>query len=139
MKSPSGAVGQIDLSRHANYGYEQRVEVFGAGGVISSDNVRTLSSQLFNTRGCSQPPLKHSFPKRYADGYNLKMGHFIDAIKNVENVLVSKDDVLRSWCIVDAIERSFHSGKPMSLDWYVIGWTGEGVGGYSSKYFFNYS
>ena len=97
MKFPSGAVGQIDLSHHANYGYEQRVGVFGAGGVISSDNVPrgnvpTLSSQLFNTRGCSQPPLKHSFPQRYAEGYNLEMGHLIDAVINGENVLVSKDD-----------------------------------------------
>lgn len=56
MKSPSGAVGQIDVSSCYYVGYDQRIEVFGAGGLISIDNVPTLSSQLFNTRGCSKPP-----------------------------------------------------------------------------------
>lgn len=116
MKFPSGTIGQIDLSRHAVYGYDQRVEAFGANGMITSENVHSLSSQLFNTNGCSRPPLKHSFTQRYADAYILEMGHFIDAIKKRENLLVSKDDVLRSWHVVDAIERSFHSGKPVSLD-----------------------
>ena len=33
MKFPSGAIVQIDLSRFAAYGYDQRVEVFGEGGM----------------------------------------------------------------------------------------------------------
>ena len=115
MKFPSGIIGQIDLSRHAVYGYDQRIEVFGAGGMITSDNISTLSSQLFNTSGSSQPPLKHSFPQRYAEGYALEMSHFINAVQKKENLRVSKDDVLRSWYVVDAIEKSFHSGKPVTL------------------------
>ena len=86
------------------------------------------------------PPTEAFISQSYANGYNPEIGHFIDVMKNEESALVSKDDVLRSWRIVDAIDRSFHSGKPLALDWYVIGWAGEGVGGYSSKQFmFNYS
>ena len=116
MKFPSGAIGQIDLSRHAVYGYDQRIEVFGAGGMLTSDNVSALSSQLFNTSGSLQPPLLHSFPQRYAKGYELEMRHFINAIRRKENVSISKDDVLRSWNVVDAIEKSFHSRKPVTLE-----------------------
>ena len=116
MKFPSGSIGQIDLSRHAVYGYDQRIEVFGTGGMITSENVPALSSQLFTASGSSQPPLKHSFIQRYAESYILEMSHFIDLIKKKENLRITKDDVLRSWHVVDAIERSFHSGKPVTLE-----------------------
>lgn len=115
MKFPSGIIGQIDLSRHAVYGYDQRIEVFGADGMVTSDNVPALNTQLFKTDGSSQSPLKHSFPQRYADGYTEEMNHFINAIRRKESLRVSKDDVLRSWHVVDAIEKSFHSGKPVTL------------------------
>jgi len=115
MKFPSGVIGQIDLSRHAVYGYDQRIEVFGADGMITSENVPSLSSQFFTTSGSSQPPLKHSFPQRYAEGYISELNHFINAIKRKENLRITKDDVLRSWHVVDAIEKSFRSGKPVTL------------------------
>ena len=115
MKFPSGAIGQIDLSRHAVYGYDQRIEVFGAEGMITSDNSSALNSQLFKRSGISQPPIKHSFPQRYADSYEKEMSHFIYVVKKKENLCLSKDDALRTWHVVDAIERSFFSGKPVTL------------------------
>ena len=36
---PSGSLGCIDLSRFANYGYDQRLEVFGAKGMVQVKNV----------------------------------------------------------------------------------------------------
>ena len=35
---PSGSLGSIDLSRFANYGYDQRLEVFGAKGMLQAKN-----------------------------------------------------------------------------------------------------
>ena len=32
----NGAIGTIDNSRKAVYGYDQRVEVFGSGGMVRS-------------------------------------------------------------------------------------------------------
>ena len=115
MKFPSGAIGQIDLSRHAVYGYDQRIEVFGEEGMITCDNSPALNSQLFKRSGISQPPIKHSFPQRYADSYEKEMSHFINVVKKKGNLRVSKDDALRTWHVVDAIERSCHSGKPVTL------------------------
>ncbi|XP_044173198.1 myo-inositol 2-dehydrogenase-like [Acropora millepora] len=115
MKFPSGAMGQIDLSRHAVYGYDQRIEVFGGGGMVTSDNVPAFNSQMFSTGGKLQVSLKHSFCERYADSYVLEMNHFINVIRNKESLLVSKDDVIRSWNVVGAIEKSFQSGKPVTL------------------------
>ena len=115
MKFPSGAIGQIDLSRHAVYGYDQRIEVFGAEGMITSDNSPALNSHLFKRSGISQSPLKYSFPQRYAHAFASEMSHFINVVKKKENLCLSKDDALRTWRVADAIERSFHSGKPVTL------------------------
>ena len=115
MKFPSGAIGQIDLSRHAVYGYDQRVEVFGSNGMLTSDNSSSLNVTHSHSVGSSQQPIKFSFPQRYAEAYNLEMDHFINVIKKKENLLVSKDNVIRSFNVVEAIEKSYRTGKPVSL------------------------
>lgn len=115
MKFPSGAIGQIDLSRHAVYGYDQRVEVFGSGGMLTSDNQSTLGATYFHTTGSTQNPIKFSFPQRYSEAYDLELNHFIDVIKQKDDLLISKDDVLRSFNVVEAIEKSFQTGQPVSL------------------------
>ncbi|XP_058954172.1 myo-inositol 2-dehydrogenase-like [Pocillopora verrucosa] len=115
MKFPSGAIGQIDMSRHAVYGYDQRVEVFGSGGMLTSDNQSSLCATYFHASGSTQNPIKVSFPQRYSQAYELEMNHFIDVIKHKDNLLISKDDVLRSFTVVEAIEKSFRTGKPVSL------------------------
>src|SRR5208337_379407 len=40
MKAASGALVHINNSRRAVYGYDQRVEAFGAKGMVRSDNLR---------------------------------------------------------------------------------------------------
>ena len=116
MKFPSGAIGQIDLARHAVYGYDQRLEVFGTSGMVSTDNTASISSTFCNGMGITKHPFQFSFPQRYAKAYELGLHHFINLLRNKEVLQVSKDDVLRSWRVVDAIEQSFHSGKPVTLD-----------------------
>ena len=115
MKFPSGAIGQIDMSRHAVYGYDQRVEVFGSGGMLTSDNQSSLCATYLHASGSTQNPIKVSFPQRYSEAYELEMNHFIDVIKRKDDLLISKDDVLRSFTVVEAIEKSFQTGQPVSL------------------------
>ena len=38
LKFKNGAIGVIDNSRKAAYGYDQRIEVFGSKGCVSADN-----------------------------------------------------------------------------------------------------
>ena len=116
MKFSSGAIGQIDLSRHGVYGYDQRLEVFGASGMLTSDNTTSLSSTLYSDGGITKKPYQVSFPQRYAKAYEQELCHFINVLRKKEVLLVTKDDVLRSWHVVDAIEKSFHNGKQVTLD-----------------------
>ena len=82
MRFPSGAIGQIDQSREAVYGDDHRIEVFGSGGMLTSDNQNTLASTHFHSTGSSKPPIKFSFPQRYSQAFDLEMNHFIDVMNN---------------------------------------------------------
>ena len=42
----NGALGVIDNSRQALYGYDQRVEVFGSGGLVTADNDYPNSARI---------------------------------------------------------------------------------------------
>ena len=46
MTFPSGTLASIDLSRFACYGYDQRLEVFGAKGMLEAKNQLPHSSGL---------------------------------------------------------------------------------------------
>ena len=83
--------------------------------MLTSDNCRALSSTYFHAGGSTQNTIKFSFPQRYAEAFDMEMNHFINVIKKKENSLVSKDDVVWSLHVVDAIEKSLHSGKPATL------------------------
>ena len=51
LKFANGAIGTIDNSRKAVYGYDQRVEVFGSGGMVAVSNNYPDSHVYSNGRG----------------------------------------------------------------------------------------
>ena len=51
LKFPSGILGHIELGRHARYGYDQRVEVFGSLGQAVSNNQRISAYEVWDANG----------------------------------------------------------------------------------------
>ena len=50
----AGTIGVVDISRFASYGYDQRLEVFGPGGMLQVDNDKPNSSIHYNNTGISK-------------------------------------------------------------------------------------
>src|SRR6266702_6764261 len=48
LRAKSGALLQINNSRRCTYGYDQRVEVFGSGGMLQAGNQRATSVASWN-------------------------------------------------------------------------------------------
>ena len=48
---PGGILGHIELGRHARYGYDQRVEVFGSLGQAVSNNQRISAYEVWDASG----------------------------------------------------------------------------------------
>jgi len=117
LKFNSGTIGMIDLCRFANYGYDQRLEVFGHSGMLHALN-ETPNKEVFSDGvGSSQVPMYYSFPSRHADGYNRELDHFLDVVQN--NVTMSVTDRMTSAVskIADACEESAKTGAPVDLTW----------------------
>ena len=116
LKFPSGALALIDLSRHATYGYDQRLEVFGSRGMVQSKNPSASSISVSNDKGISDDMLEESFTTRYQGAYRMELDHFLDAICG-DDVRVTKEEALAACKVAQACEDSFKFGVPVQLQW----------------------
>jgi len=119
MTFPSGSLACIDLSRFACYGYDQRLEVFGAKGMLQAKNEFPESTVLYNESKTQEVPIFYSFPSRYSDGYKNELNHFLDVVQSGGQVGMSVTDKMTSAVskIADACEESARSGVAIDLSW----------------------
>jgi len=116
LKFLNGAMGIIDNSRKAVYGYDQRVEVFGSKGMAAGRN-DTPSTVEFAGAECvtADKPL-YFFLERYMESYTAEMRSFINAVQNDTPVEVGIDDGLRPAIIAQAALRSMTENRPVRCD-----------------------
>jgi myo-inositol 2-dehydrogenase/D-chiro-inositol 1-dehydrogenase len=76
LTTASGKICQISNSRRATYGYDQRVEVHGARGLLRAENMRENNVEIANDQGFRSAPAQHFFLERYAGAYVAEMKHF---------------------------------------------------------------
>jgi myo-inositol 2-dehydrogenase/D-chiro-inositol 1-dehydrogenase len=115
LKYPSGALGSIDLSREAVYGYDQRIEVHGSGGMVQAMNRQPTSMVLSTKQGVSIDPNCYSFPQRYEHAYAKELDHFADVVEGKAVPKLTHDDARKVAIIADAAEESCRTGKPVSM------------------------
>lgn len=115
LKFPGGVLASIDLSRYAAYGYDQRVEVFGAKGMLISENQKPTELTSHLKEGTAQDCIKFSFPQRYADSYVFAMQHFLDVVEGKAEMSVKNVDAVNVSIIATACESSFRNGRPVEL------------------------
>ena len=77
----SGCLTAIDNSRRAVYGFDQRVEVFGAKGMACSENPLAHTGQVVTEAGVRRPALPYFFLERYTLSYVLEWQSFVTAVR----------------------------------------------------------
>jgi myo-inositol 2-dehydrogenase/D-chiro-inositol 1-dehydrogenase len=111
----NGAIGVIDNSRKAVYGYDQRVEVFGSKGMCCADNNYPDNHQLYNSSGVQGSLPLNFFMDRYTEAYANEMKIFCNAVLNDLPLPVSGYDGLMSVAIAFAAKKSFLENRPVKL------------------------
>ena len=115
LKFANGAIGTIDNSRKAAYGYDQRAEVFGSGGMAATANNTPNSSVYSDAEGVhSEKPL-YFFLERYMESFTAEMRDFITAIREDEPTPVSVEDGLKPVIIAMAAKKSLEENRPVRL------------------------
>ena len=115
MKAASGALVHINNSRRAVYGYDQRVEAFGAKGMVASDNLRasTLTRSDANATDAKEP-LLNFFMERYARAYVDELNDFIDIVAGKRAPSVGFEDGRRALILANAAVESLRTGKAVA-------------------------
>lgn len=107
------AITTIDNSRRAVYGYDQRVEAFGSGGVASSGNPLTTTTVVRDGAGGRTATLPYFFLERYTPSYLLGWQAFIDSVREGEPPPVSGADGRAALVLGLAAWRSVREGRPV--------------------------
>ena len=111
----NGALATIDNSRQAVYGYDQRVEVFGSGGMAGTTNNTPDNHYFYDKDGQHGALPLNFFMERYTDSYLNEMKEFIDCIQQDKKPGVGARDGLMSLAIGKAANLSMKENRSVSL------------------------
>jgi myo-inositol 2-dehydrogenase/D-chiro-inositol 1-dehydrogenase len=115
LKFANGAMGVIDNSRQAVYGYDQRLEVFCSAGVAMAGNeaentvVRGVEDGFHSAR----PP--YFFMQRYAPCYVDEVREFIGCVRDDKPTPTSGRDGRMAVVLGHAAWKSYHENRPVKL------------------------
>lgn len=108
-----GTMANIDNSRKAVYGYDQRLEVFGSKGMVKADNNFPDNHQHYSADGIHGSLPLNFFLERYTTSYLNEMAAFFKSIRTGEDLPVSGKDGLEAMKIALAALKSVKENRPV--------------------------
>ncbi len=115
LRFANGAIGTIDNSRKAVYGYDQRVEVFGSHGMVQAHNKTPDNDIYFNADGVNSAKPLYFFLERYMDSYILELKDFVQSILDNTTPPVTGIDGRIPVLIGIAARKSYLEHRPVKL------------------------
>ena len=115
LKLQNGAIGMIDNSRQAVYGYDQRVEVFGSKGCAVADNEPSNTVRLYTAEKIREDNIPYFFLERYMESYTAELQSFSEYLHNNEEPSPNGEDGLINAIIATAVQRSYEENRPVKI------------------------
>jgi myo-inositol 2-dehydrogenase/D-chiro-inositol 1-dehydrogenase len=115
LEHANGCLTTIDNSRQAVYGYDQRVEVFGSGGMASSENPLAHAAVVRTERGVHGATLPYFYLERYVPSYLREWEAFVGAVTEGRPPEVGAADARAPLVIGLAAWRSLREGRPVRV------------------------
>ncbi len=115
LQFKNGAIGAIDNSRKAVYGYDQRIEVFGSAGVAMANNKTPDTVVTSNVAGVHAAKPLNFFVERYADAYIAEMTEFIACLRDNKMPSVTSVDGRVPVVMGYAAKKSYEENRPVKL------------------------
>ena len=116
LRFASGAIGTIDNSRKAVYGYDQRVEVFGSKGMVAVSNNTPDTAVHSNAEGVHSSLPLFFFVERYTDSYIAEMRAFIECVQQDKEPPVTGIDGRIPVVMGYAAKKSYQENRPVKLN-----------------------
>lgn len=114
LRSRGGRLCAINTSRHAAYGYDQRIEVLGSAGMLQAGNHRPteVTASLADAVRVDVP--EPFFLERYRRAYAIEMAHFAEALAGRSPPAPSLNDGIRALELAELATRSWREGRALS-------------------------
>lgn len=112
----NGVIGTIDNSRKAVYGYDQRVEILGSKGAITTENWYP-NQAIVSTASAIQRDLPlNFFMDRYTESFVSELKAFVKAVQANALVPVNGDDGRMAVVMGIAARKSYDERRPVLLE-----------------------
>ncbi len=115
LRYANGALGVIDNSRQAVYGYDQRAEVLGSAGAIEAQNKLPHNTVHSTAQGVQSAKPLYFFLERYMDAYVREVSAFITAIQQDQPVPVTGHDGRMATVLGLAAWQSYRENRPVAI------------------------
>lgn len=109
----NGVITTIDNSREAVYGFDQRIEAFGSGGMAVSDNPPRHAGWVRNADATLGQPLPWFFLDRYLPSYRHEWAAFVSYLRDGGPSPVDASAGRAPVVIGIAATRSLREGRPV--------------------------
>jgi len=115
LRFATGALGTIDGTCPADYGYDARVEVLGTGGLIVVGDNRSVALLEVRSRGAGEVPTYASWSQRFEPAYREELRSFVEAVSTGASPAVGAADGRAAVAAVLAANRSWREQRPVPL------------------------
>jgi len=115
IRTRGGRLCQINTSRRAAYGYDQRFEVLGSKGLLQARNHTPTQVVAQTAVSVSEDKPEHFFLERYRVAYALEIAHFFDALTNGKPVRTTLQDGVKALELAEAATLSWREGRVVPL------------------------
>ncbi len=116
LRHENQCITTIDNSRQAVYGYDQRVEVFGSGGMAASENQLTHTGIRRSAAGTIGSTIPYFFLDRYIPSYVEEWKSFVGYVADGGPSPVNANDGRAPLVIGLAAWKSVREGRPVRCD-----------------------
>jgi len=115
IRTKRGRLCQINTSRRAAYGYDQRFEVLGSGGMLQAGNHVPTEVVASTATAVSRDLPEHFFLERYRAAYANEMRHFFAVLGGNEKLRTTVDDGLKALELAEAAATSWREGRVVRM------------------------
>jgi myo-inositol 2-dehydrogenase/D-chiro-inositol 1-dehydrogenase len=115
LKFADGRLAVIHNSRRAVYGYDQRLELLGATGLLQAGNVLESTVTKTTTAGATSAKPEYFFLERYLRAYEAEWRAFVQAVETGAAMPVTLQDGVNALAVAEAATLSARLGRAVKL------------------------
>jgi inositol 2-dehydrogenase len=114
LQYSNGAIGNIDLSRNAVYGYDIRTEVLGSEGGLLIGKLQQTATLVMTRQGVTHDTVPY-FMERFGEAYATEIREFVTCILEDRFPLVTGQEARKATAIGIAATRSLDENRPVMI------------------------